>query len=196
MNVQTTARYTPRGTARDRILDVAENLFYNEGIRAVGIDRIIAESGVAKMTFYNHFKSKDDLVAEYVTRRGQRWRKWLESTVYEYARTKHDGPLAIFDALEERFTMPDYRGCAFINAIVEMANPAHRASQAANDHKRSVQQFMHEVLQKAGYDHSDVLAEQFMLLMDGAIVMSMREGTPHAAQVAKQIASQLLSAAH
>ncbi len=66
-------QYTPRGTARERILDVAENLFYREGIRAVGIDRVIAESGVAKMTFYHHFKSKDELVAEYVYRRGQRW---------------------------------------------------------------------------------------------------------------------------
>jgi AcrR family transcriptional regulator len=194
MAEQTITRYTPRGTARERILDIAETLFYNEGIRAVGIDRMIAESGVAKMTFYNHFKSKDDLVAEYVQRRGQRWRAWIETTVNTYARSAHERPLAIFDALEERFTMPDYRGCAFINAIVEMANPQHLASQAAREHKQIVQQFMQGVIAEAGYAHSDTLAQQFMLLMDGAIVVALREGTPDAAQVAKQIAAQLLSA--
>jgi AcrR family transcriptional regulator len=194
MESQSTGRYTPRGTARERILEIAETLFYNEGIRAVGIDRVIAESGVAKMTFYNHFKSKDELVAEYVRRRGQRWRAWLETTVTAYARSTRERPLAIFDALEERFTMPDYRGCAFINAIVEMANPQHLASQAACDHKQIVQQFLQGLIVEAGYAHSDTLAQQFMLLMDGAIVVALREGTPEAAQVAKQIATQLLSA--
>jgi AcrR family transcriptional regulator len=186
--------YTPRGTARERILDVAEKLFYGEGIRAVGIDRIIADSGIAKMTFYNHFKSKDELVTAYVQRRGQRWRDWFEQAIEHYARSKDERPLAIFDALEERFTYPDYRGCAFINTIIELANHEHMASQSASDHKQSVQQFVRQILEEAHYRNSDLLSQQFMLLMDGATVVALREGTPTAAQVARQIAVQLLAA--
>lgn len=183
---------TPRGTARDHLLDIASELFYREGIRAVGIDTIIAKSGVAKMTFYNHFKSKDDLVLEYIRRRDQNWREWFEDAVERYARTPQERPLAIFDALEERFSTPDYRGCAFINTMVEMANRNHIASQAAAEHKQSVQQFVTQVLQDAGYDNAVLLGQQFILLIDGAIVTALREGTADSAAAAKQIAIQLL----
>lgn len=183
---------TPRGTARELLLDVASELFYQQGIRAVGIDTIIAQSGVAKMTFYKHFKSKDDLVLEYIRRRDERWRKWLAETVERYALTAQDRPLAIFDALEERFANPDFRGCAFINTIVEMANRDHIASQAAAEHKQSVQQFVTAILEEGGYKNTSLLSHQFMLLIDGAIVTALREGTAAAAAAARQIAAQLL----
>ena len=185
--------YTPRGTAHEHILDVAEQLFYSEGVKAVGIDRIIAESGVAKMTFYKYFPSKDDLVVAYIQRRSTRWHDWFRQAVVRYGRTVQEYPLAIFDALEERFLLPDFRGCAFINIMVELANPLHRASQAASEHKQSVQQFIQQIIEQAHYPQSELLAQQFMLLMDGATVIALRDSSPATARLAKQIAAQLLS---
>lgn len=186
--------YTPRGTAKEHILDIASELFYAQGIRAVGIDTIIADSGVAKMTFYKHFKSKDELVYQYIRRRDERWREWFAQAVERYALSRQDRPLAVFDALEERFTTPNYRGCTFINTMVEMANRNHIASQAAAEHKESVQMFVQQILTEAGYENSDILSQQFMLLIDGAIVTALRQGTAESAKFAKQIAAQLLKA--
>jgi AcrR family transcriptional regulator len=147
------------------------------------------------MTFYNHFKSKDELVAEYVQRRSRTWREWLTNTIDLYARTEQERPLAIFDALENRFSTPEYRGCAFINTIIEIADPKHIASQAAREHKESVEQFVKQTVEEAGFTNSQELAQQLMLLMDGATVVALREGTPTAARVAKQIATRLLASA-
>jgi AcrR family transcriptional regulator len=173
---------------------VASELFYREGIRAVGVDTIIAQAGVAKMTFYKQFHSKENLVVEYLKRRDIRWRQWFRETVERYARTNDDGVLAIFDALEERFTATDFRGCAFINTMVEMANRNHDAHQVAAEHKRQVQAFIRQLLLEARLVNPDQLAEQFMLLLDGAIVTALREGSPRPAQAAKQMASIILSA--
>src|SRR4051812_20972724 len=89
--------------AREHILRVAEDLFYQRGYRAVGVDLIIAEADVAKATFYRHFPSKDDLLVAVLEGRDQRWRQWLELRVAELAKTPADRPLAVFDALAERF---------------------------------------------------------------------------------------------
>src|SRR5436190_23651368 len=97
--------------ARERLLDAAEELFYAEGIRGVGVERILAESGVGRASFYRHFQSKDELVVAVLRARDERWRLWLDEAV-----TAHGGgPLAVFDALAERFAAVDFRGCAFIN---------------------------------------------------------------------------------
>jgi len=178
---------------RDRILEVASDLFYQNGIRAVGVDTIIAQSGVAKMTFYKHFKSKELLVLEFLKRRDERWRIWFEETVSRLAPKVEDRPLAIFDALAERFSRADFRGCAFINTMIEMADGDHSAHQAAAEHKHKVQQIVQSILSAAGIRNSKELANTFLLLMDGAIVTSVREQNPDAAKSAKKIAATLLS---
>ena len=178
---------------RDRILEVASQLFYQNGIRAVGVDTIIAQSNVAKMTFYKHFKSKDLLVLEFLKRRDELWRAWFESTVNRLAPEVNDRPLAIFDALEERFSNKDFRGCAFINTMVEMADGDHIAHQAAAEHKQNVQQIIRSLLTAAGVKKSAELAKAFLLLMDGAIVTAVRERKPGSAKAAKKIAATLLS---
>lgn len=180
-------------TARDRILEVASQLFYQHGIRAVGVDTIIAQSDVAKMTFYKHFKSKDLLVLEFLKRRDELWRDWFESTVSRLAPNAEDCPLAIFDALEERFSRKDFRGCAFINTMVEMADGDHVAHQAAAEHKQKVQRIVRSLLSEAGVKKSEELSKAFLLLMDGAIVTAIREGKPSSAKSAKKIAATLLS---
>lgn len=180
--------------ARDRILEVASRLFYQHGIRAVGVDTIIAQAGVAKMTFYKHFKSKDLLVLEFLKRRDEQWRDWFETTVSRLAPNAKNRPLAIFDALEERFSRKDFRGCAFINTMVEMADGDHVAHQAAAEHKQKVQRIVRSLLSEAGLKKSEELSKTFLLLMDGAIVTAIREGNPGSAKAAKKIAATLLSA--
>src|SRR2546425_317876 len=95
--------------SRQRILDTAAELFYREGVQGVGVDRIAAESGLAKMTLYYHFKSKDELVVAWLRRRDEEWMSWLESAV-----ERRDGTrlLGVFDALREWFETPGFRGCA------------------------------------------------------------------------------------
>src|SRR5439155_26406388 len=109
-------------TARERILVTASDLFYAEGLRAVGVDTIILQAGVAKASFYKHFPSKDDLVLAFLERRDTLWRKWLAETVEPLSPDPAGRQLAVFDALAERFARDDFRGCAFINSIVELAN--------------------------------------------------------------------------
>lgn len=179
--------------ARERILETASQLFYQNGIRAVGIDTIIDQSNVAKMTFYKHFKSKDILVLEFLKRRDELWYAWFTDTVYRLAPNMEDRPLKIFDALEERFSRNDFRGCAFINTIIEVADCNHLAHQAAAAHKQRVQKFICSLLTEANIQNAENLSKAFLLLMDGAIVMAVRDGNPNSAKVAKQLATALLS---
>lgn len=196
MMVSMNTRYRRRSGTRDRILDTATDLFYRRGIRATGVDTIIAASGVAKRTFYTHFASKDELVLAFVALRDVRWRAWLEEAVARLARTPEERPLAVFDALAERLAAPDYRGCAQINTMVETADRRHPAHQAAAAHKARVRDYLRRLIAEAGYAGAEALAEQFSLLVDGALVVGWREGTPRAARVARTIAARLLAAAH
>jgi AcrR family transcriptional regulator len=182
-------------TARERILVTASDLFYAEGLRAVGVDTIILQAGVAKASFYKHFPSKDDLVLAFLERRDTLWRKWLAETVERLSPDPAGRPLAVFDALAERFARNDFRGCAFINSIVELANRSHAAHVAADEHKRQVTAYIARLLDAAGASNSRDLAREFMMLADGAIVTALREGSPRAAESAKRIARTLLRAA-
>lgn len=181
--------------ARQRLLDTASQLFYEEGVRAVGIDRLIAESGVGKASFYRHFASKDELVLTFLRARDEVWRAWLrDSVAAEPDPAKR--PLAVFDALHERFARGDFRGCAFINTIVEVADRESPAHAAADEHKRAVEAHLAELLAGAGVDDPDgSLAAELLLLVDGAIVTAVREGRPDPALRARRIAAALLDAA-
>jgi len=179
-------------SCRERILQTAAELFYAEGIRAVGVDTIIANANVAKASFYKHFPSKDDLVLEFLKRRDAFWRDWLVSGVERLSPDAAGRPLAVFDALAERFVTKGFRGCAFINTIVELANRNHAAHVASDEHKRAVTSYLRGLLKAAGVAKPDGLAHEFMILMDGAIVTAVREGSPRAALAAKRIAAILL----
>lgn len=178
---------------RERILETASVLFYEGGLRAVGIDTIIATAEVAKASFYKHFASKDDLVLAFLERRDVAWREWLRTTVEQLSPRKPGRPLAVFDALEERFARSDYRGCAFINSMVELADDSHAAHVASAKHKAQVMEYLKELLTDAGYTRTDQLAYDLMLLIDGAIVARVRDGVPDSAAAAKRIATLLLN---
>jgi AcrR family transcriptional regulator len=150
--------------ARRRVLDTADALFYAEGIHAIGIDRIIAEAGVAKATFYHHFPSKDDLVRTYLEEQSAKVRR---ATVPR-GETPEDTVLSVFDALGEFACGPGFRGCAFINAAAEYPDPRHPVRQVVADHRA----WFHGVLRDLLADRPDAdrLAGMLMLIRDGLVV--------------------------
>lgn len=175
---------------RERILEVASELFYRNGIQAVGIDAIIAGADVARMSFYRHFHSKAGLVVAYLTRRDETISVWFEKEVRRLAPDPRDRPLAVFDVLATRFRSEGYRGCGFINMIAEVADPASPAHSAAAGHKTRFIGWLAGLLRDAGLDESR--AEDLLLLFDGATIAAVREGTDAPAHRARKIAAVLL----
>ncbi len=188
---------TPRrlSAARARILEVAGARFYQDGIRAVGIDAIIEEADVARMTFYKHFPSKDQLVLEYLQGRDRQWWEWVEAALEKYGPDDADRPLVIFDALEQRLQRPFRRGCAFVNAMADLADPDHPAHRFALGHKRAVEDFVRGLCRELGHADADGLAERLVLLLEGAMVRAHRTGIARPARTAREIAARLLAEA-
>lgn len=156
--------------ARDRILDTAKRLFYRDGLRATGIDRIVAESGVAKMSLYRHFPSKDDLIAAFLDWRHDHWMAWFTAAV-EARLAQGAGLAAVADALGEWFGQDDFRGCAFINAVAETgAGDDPRHHELAVRHKRALEGYLGEVAARLRLAAPEQVAEEAMLCVEGMIV--------------------------
>lgn len=183
-----------RPSARDRILAAASELFYQEGVQSVGIDRIIAESGVAKMSLYNHFKSKDALIAAWLQQQEGSWWTWLRATVERLATDPGDRLLAIFDALQGWFEQADFRGCAFINSAIELANADHPGYRVCMDHQQANFDYLLDLVRAAELPNPEVMAQQLLILVEGAIVVAMMQRNSEAAMQAKQAAAVLIEA--
>ena len=181
--------------ARQRILDTADRLFYAEGVRTVGIDRIIAESGAAKMTLYSHFRSKDDLILAVLQHREGQFIAWFDRAMERHLGTGNDRLGALFAALQEWFETPTFRGCAFINASVELADPEHPGSVFARQHKVRFHAFLSGLIRDSIGESAANLAPAVALLIEGAIVTALIEGSSRPAQVARDAASRLVSPA-
>jgi AcrR family transcriptional regulator len=153
------------------MLSTARALFYADGVRGVGIDRIIAESGVAKATFYHHFATKDDLVCAYLEERSMAERALAE-------RIRLDGTppaakiMALFDVIGEIGCRPDFRGCAFINAAAEYPDPAHPVRQVIAGHRRWFRELLMDLLTAAGHPDAEPTAAMLAVLRDGLVVGS------------------------
>ncbi len=185
-----------RPCARDRIMAAASELFYKEGVHSVGIDRIIAESGVAKMSLYNHFKSKDALIAAWLDEQHHGWREWFQSAIARHAAASGEPPLlALFDALREWIEKPNFRGCAFINSAVELVDAEHPGYQITLAHQQAVAGYILTLVQEANLPNPENLAQQLLILMQGATVVAMMHGCPNAAGQAKAAAAVLIEAA-
>ncbi len=156
-------------SARDRIMAVAEELFYREGIRAVGVDTIIAQSGVAKTTLYRHFPSKDDLVVAYLEERNRRF--WL---LFEEAVSQHTDALAqllaVFEWIDELLAQPECYGCPFLITGTEFPELDYPGHQVAVAHKHKVRDRLNELAENAHASNPQQLAAHLLLLMDGAFV--------------------------
>ncbi|MEM7326147.1 MAG: TetR/AcrR family transcriptional regulator [Actinomycetota bacterium] len=155
------------GGARDRILDAAGGLFYEHGFAAVGIDRIIAEAGVAKASLYAHFGSKDDLVVAYLRRSDEAFWDWIDGSVDADA-DPATALVEIFAEIEKQATSPGCHGCTFQVTAAEFPDRTHPAHRAAADHKRSALQRFEELADAAGLRDPAVLAAHLVLVMDGA----------------------------
>ncbi len=181
-----------RPSARDRILATATELFYKEGVQNVGIDRIIAESGVAKMSLYNNFKSKDDLIAAYLQQQDESWGRWFTRRVEEIATEPREQLLTVFDVLQEWFEEPNFRGCAFINSAVELANPDHPGYQVSLRHQQVIADYLFTLAKAAELPDPETIMQQLVILVNGATIVAMLEQSSKAAQQAKQAAAVLL----
>jgi AcrR family transcriptional regulator len=181
-----------RPSARDRILDTASELFYRDGFRAVGVDTIIARSGVAKMTLYRHFPSKDDLIVAYLEESHERFWAWIED-----ATVGHEEPraklLALFEAVGGLARSPECLGCTFQGTAAEFPDLDHPGHRAARAHKQAVLRRLHELAAQAGARDPADLAGELYLLMEGAFAaarMFGRRQSP-AASVARAAATLL-----
>jgi AcrR family transcriptional regulator len=153
--------------ARERILETAQRLFYRDGYRAVGVDTIVADSGVAKMTLYRHFPSKDDLIAAYLERTNEQLLAWMEGLI-----TAHEDPRlaleAVFEGVAKLASSPECMGCAFVAAAGEFPEPDHAGHRVATAHKRAVVDRLRELAEQAKARDPNALAEELLLIMDGA----------------------------
>jgi AcrR family transcriptional regulator len=183
----------PAGNARERLLDKAIDLFYQHGFHAVGLDQVIAETGVTKTTFYKHFESKDDLVVAAIRRRDE----W-ESRAWDRAVRKLAGDdprgrlLAVFDVMDAWFNDPAFRGCIFINAAAEFADPREPAHQAAAEHKKRARDEWRDLARGVGAADAEAFANQYAALVEGALVMRHVHRRDDAARFMKPLAKMLI----
>lgn len=180
---------------RDHLMATAWRLFYRDGFRAVGIDLILAESGVAKMTLYNHFASKEELIVALLEKRDRELRESIVETVDAAGKTPTKRLLAVFDWLEGWFGAADFNGCIFIRALSEYPEAAHVIHRTAWNHKVAVKKLLAELGEAAGAKDPEGLAEAFSLLIDGAIVAAHGTRETGSARSARATAAILLKLA-
>jgi AcrR family transcriptional regulator len=171
-------------TMRDRILQTADRLFYLKGIRAIGVDTISAEIGISKRTLYNHFPSKDALIAAYLEHRFVQPRPSDKPAVEQI--------LGTFDALERRFGAKDFRGCPFVNAVAELGGEDKSVKKVAIAFKESRRLWFRDRLVELGVADPETLATQLQLLVDGSIAQDLVRDDPAMARAAKEAARVLL----
>jgi AcrR family transcriptional regulator len=179
--------------ARERILATATELFLREGYRAVGIDRIIELAGVAKTSLYRHFGSKDELIVAYLERADEDFWRWFEDAIAD-AESPRARLVTLFDATEKLATSPQCLGCTFQVAAAEFPEPEHPAHRVSRAHKLEVLRRLRELADEAGADDPTGLADQLMLIMDGAWAAARMLGPRSQAEAAGAAARTLLDA--
>lgn len=174
MNSPTLDQTVP-SNARDRILHTAHRLFYAHGIRATGIDKVIAEAGVTKVTFYRHFPSKNELILAYLALRHTLWMTWFTTTLAEHGHTV----AALMPTLKAWFEDKGYRGCAFINAVNEMAQELPAVKDISCQHKEDMTQAIADLLPPSR--QRKATARALAVAVDGAIVHAQMSDDAHEA---------------
>jgi AcrR family transcriptional regulator len=185
------ARPNRRADVRERILAAAYELFSRQGTRNVGIDAIVESSGVAKMSLYRHFHSKEQLVAAFMNRREQQWTvEWLQSEAFQRATSASDRLLALFDIFNEWFHSPEFDGCSFINVLLEY--PAgHAMRQTASAYLANIRSFVRDLAVQAGVRDPQTFADVWHMMMKGSIVAAC-EGNQESAREMKAAAQLFL----
>ncbi len=170
-----------------RILAAADQLFYTQGIRAVGVDTVAAEAGVSKRTLYNHYPSKDALIAAYLTERFQH--------MAPSDKPAREQLLGAFDRLERMLVDGSFRGCPYVNAVTEIGDPKHAAARIALQFKEQRRLWYRALLERLGVRDPDALATQLQILAEGVLAAGIVRGDPAVARSARAAAEVLLNAA-
>ncbi len=189
----TATKTTAKLSARDRLLQAANELFYEEGVHTVGIDRVIERAGVAKASLYNTFGSKEALIRAYLEARHA-------STAARITRyiARYDAPrerlLGVFEAQAAMFAEPTFRGCAFVSASAE-AHPGDQVEQASEAYRAWVRQLFTDLAEQAGVPEPANLSRQLQLLYDGGGLSARMDHDPGAGEFSRKAAETLLDAA-
>ena len=183
-----------RPTKRDELVQKALQAFYRNGFHATGMDMLVRETGISKTSMYKHFRTKEDLILAVLRARDEYFRNWLYRRMEELADTPRDQLIAMFDALEEWFDEPGYRGCMFIKASSEYQDVTHPIHKQSADHKRMLESHVVDLAEKAGLPNAAGLARQLLLLKEGAIVTAHLGHTDNSALDAKAAAVSLIGA--
>ncbi|MEL7034729.1 MAG: TetR/AcrR family transcriptional regulator [Cyanobacteria bacterium J06592_8] len=167
---------------------------YQKGIQHVGINEVIAKSGVAKRTLYRWFPSKDQLIEEVMKYRAAQWLQWFENAVADAGNTPKERLLATFDVLQAWYAEPDFRGCPFINAVLEIADASHPAHQVSVQLREAIRTSIMHLASEAGLSDPESFSQQYLLLIGGASLMATIEGNPTGAKFARNTLSVLIDA--
>ena len=182
-----------RPTKRDELVQKALQVFYRNGFHATGMDKLVDETGISKTSMYKHFRTKEDLILAVLRLRDEHFRNWLYRRMEDLADTPQGQLVAMFDALEEWFAEPGYKGCMFIKASSEYQDAAHPIHKQSADHKRMLEVHVTALAEKAGLPEPAALARQLLLLKEGAIVTAHLGHTERPAQDAKAAARLLVA---
>lgn len=180
-----------KASPRERLLAAADELFYNEGIHTVGIDRVIEKAGVAKGSLYYNFSGKDELIREYLLGRHAAWTARIDAAI-----AQETDPaakiLTVFDVLGELFAEPDYRGCSFMNAVAEAPDGGPEIA-AAKNFRLWLHGMFGELVAGLQVNNPSQLASQLVILYDGAVAAAQMDASPAAAQTAKVLADLVIT---
>jgi AcrR family transcriptional regulator len=188
------ARPPRRVRPRERILAAATRLFYEEGIRTTGIDRVIAEAEVAPMTVYRQFGGKDELVKATLERWSEEWLGWLRGEAAQGGDDAGARLESLWDALEKWFAQEDFRGSYVANAASELrSRRGHPAQSAIAEHHRAFRQLLEGLVQRPNAVRSTVVASELHVLIDGAIAAAAVGGDPSAARGLRTLATDAVA---
>ena len=185
---------TELSPAGQRLLDVAAEVFYAEGIRATGVDTLTERAGVSKPTLYSQFGSKENLVAAVLDQRRVRRQQAMAAYLGQVGGTGAARLLAVFDWLASGHSRDGFRGCPFTNAAVELPDPAHPARAVISAYKNWLRDTLTELADDAGLDRPRDLGDALLLLIDGANVRVVVTGDTTAMRRARAVAAQIIDA--
>ncbi len=178
---------------REQLIETAMRLFCRDGFRATGIEKILEESGCAKMTLYNHFKSKDDLILAAIRRRDELLRNEIRKAVEAKADEPASRLYALIEVFAEQLESPEFHGCVFGKAASEFPGGESPIRVAAAEHKRLMLAYVRDLAEQAGARDPDAVAEHVCLLRDGAAATRQIAGRTDAGRMMRRAAETLIA---